>query len=274
MASRRTLSSAKTTAALVVIVAVGGVFAWHVWNQVKGDKEFAGHNKQNIEQTASFNNAHEELEDARASGDTEKIAKAEAKVALEEFFKYVEEDKIYDIDIVKLKTNKNIPPALQQYCVDFVERWCAEMNLRSYENEKERYDKLKKEERKTTQEPVHPGYPKRNTSQFIKNGAVAEFYGDQQTPYAEIVPYYLIKNFDSHYQQKSMIAVYADYIDVFIAGNGDLTKEKANVLCLSVYARYEAALKDKKNGSAEVTELAPILTDIKKGSSPKSVGRA
>lgn len=96
-----------------------------------------------------------------------------------------------------------------------------------------------------------------DTKKFIKNSYVLERYfsNDRQALYkASVIPYYLIKKYNSKQRQKKEISVYKEYMDRFVEGK-PLNKENANVACLYFYARYDALDKDFTNLRNEMVEF-------------------
>lgn len=64
---------------------------------------------------------------------------------------------------------------------------------------------------------------------------------------AAVIPYWLIKHFYADDKsQKDNLSVYDEYIKKFVSGNNSFNVQSANVICLYVYAKCDAASKVKE----------------------------
>ncbi len=85
-----------------------------------------------------------------------------------------------------------------------------------------------------------------STETFIRNAVVIQKYfenvsDEDNLTKASIIPYYFIKVYNAkRSSQKEQKALYKLYIDKFVTGRTSLNVPGANVICLYVYACYEA----------------------------------
>ena len=106
------------------------------------------------------------------------------------------------------------------------------------------------------------------TDSFIKNSEVIKAYfakdsKEDRLSQAAIVPYYFITNYNIYNKkQKKEKMLYKDYIDAFVSGRASLDTQGANVLCLYVYACYEAASKPADLASLKA-EVESFLEEYK-----------
>lgn len=78
---------------------------------------------------------------------------------------------------------------------------------------------------------------------------------------AAVIPYWLIKKYYANAKsQKDKLSVYDEYIKKFVLGKNFFNVQSANVICLYVYAKYDAASKVKEFEELKV-EIESFIKD-------------
>lgn len=90
-----------------------------------------------------------------------------------------------------------------------------------------------------------------NAKLFIDEAPVIQEYFSKELERAKlarsaVIPYWLIKTFYAgNKHQKNNVSVYDAYIKQFIVGKSLFNTQSANIICLYVYAKYDAASRAK-----------------------------
>lgn len=180
-------------------------------------------------------------------------------------------------DIQKIKNNENIPEEIKDYFNSFKdyynfiqeEKRIAEMNLieRNIDKFKKELDSITNNDEGKTYQTDNKNPTSLNTDTFIKNSEyIRQYYGgnnEDAITKSSYVPYCFIKIYNAVLgTQKEQRGIYKSYIDFFVTGRTLFDKQAANVLCLYVYASYDAA-KTTTDFSNLKSEIEKFLNEHK-----------
>jgi len=113
-------------------------------------------------------------------------------------------------------------------------------------------------------------YTEIQTENFVKSSVVLENYflqnkyttAQEAKEKASVIPYFLIKNFDSTQKnQAELRKLYDEYITTFVTGKTSITKYDANIFCLYVYATYQGSKRGTENYKDLKNQIENFVTE-------------